>query len=157
MGIPYVFHDGGREVAGFRGKARDCVTRAIAIATERPYLEIFNTMTEGQASVRRTKRRKTRRKNAGGGVWTDVKWFQRYMETLGWMWTPTMGIEKGCRVHLRASELPKGRLIVRVSGHMAAVIDGVLFDSHDCSRRGNRCVYGYWQRRTETIPLSNAA
>jgi len=24
------------------------------------------------------------------------------------------------------------------------VIDGVLHDTHDCSRDGTRCVYGYW-------------
>jgi hypothetical protein len=24
------------------------------------------------------------------------------------------------------------------------VIDGVLHDTHDCTRGGTRCVYGYW-------------
>ena len=39
---------------------------------------------------------------------------------------------------------PPGRLIVSVSRHLCAVIDGVLYDTHDCSRSGTRCVYGYW-------------
>jgi hypothetical protein len=33
-----------------------------------------------------------------------------------------------------------GRLVVSVSGHMVAVIDGVIHDNHDCSRGGTRCV-----------------
>ena len=32
----------------------------------------------------------------------------------------------------------------RLSGHLAAVIDGVVHDIHDCSRDGTRCVYGYF-------------
>jgi hypothetical protein len=57
-----------------------------------------------------------------------------------------MAVGSGCKVHLRADELPSGRLIVRVSHHFAAVIDGVIHDTHDCSRGGTRCVYGYWVR-----------
>jgi hypothetical protein len=55
-----------------------------------------------------------------------------------------MRVGSGCRVHLRADELPPGRLIVRVSKHVAAVIDGVIHDTFDCSRGGTRCVYGYF-------------
>jgi len=40
-----------------------------------------------------------------------------YNESLGWKWTPTMRIGQGCKVHLRADELPVGRLIVSVSRH----------------------------------------
>ena len=56
-----------------------------------------------------------------------------------------MQIGAGCKVHLRADELPRGQLLVSLSRHSAAVIDGVLHDTHDCSRDGMRCVYGYWQ------------
>ena len=67
------------------------------------------------------------------------------MTSLGFIWHPTMQIGSGCKVHLRADELPPGRLVVMVSKHSAAVIDGVLHDTHDCSRNGTRCVYGYWK------------
>lgn len=58
-----------------------------------------------------------------------------------------MGVGTGCKVHLRAAELPKGRLIVRVSRHLVAVLDGMIHDTHDCSRDGTRCVYGYWSQK----------
>jgi hypothetical protein len=56
-----------------------------------------------------------------------------------------MGIGTGCTVHLRDGELPSGRLVVSVSRHEVAVIDGVMHDTHDPSRDGTRCVYGYWK------------
>ena len=55
-----------------------------------------------------------------------------------------MKIGQGCRVHLLADELPMGRLIVQVTRHLTAVIDGVIQDVYDPSRSGKRCVYGYW-------------
>jgi hypothetical protein len=57
-----------------------------------------------------------------------------------------MKIGQGCKVHLRKEELPSGRLIVSVSRHLTAVIDGVIYDNHDCSRDGSRCVYGYYMK-----------
>jgi hypothetical protein len=46
--LPWVYDDGGRYAAGFRPRdVGDCVTRAIAIATGKPYpavVEMVNTM-----------------------------------------------------------------------------------------------------------------
>lgn len=50
----------------------------------------------------------------------------------------------GCQAHLRLNEIPQGRVIVKVSKHLTAVIDGVIHDTHDPSRQGRRCVYGYY-------------
>jgi hypothetical protein len=36
----WVYDDGGRKAAGFRGRAGDCVTRSIAIATRLPYRHV---------------------------------------------------------------------------------------------------------------------
>lgn len=66
------------------------------------------------------------------------------MQELGFIWTPTMQVGSGCQVHMRKDELPAGRLVVSLSKHYAAVIDGTLHDTHDCTRGGTRCVYGYW-------------
>jgi hypothetical protein len=63
---------------------------------------------------------------------------------LDWNWTPTMAIGSGCKVHLRDGELPMGRIVVSVPD--VAVVDGVVQDTHDCSRRGTRCVYGYFSK-----------
>jgi hypothetical protein len=142
LGRHFRFDDGGRLAAGYKGKAGDCVVRAIAIATERPYQEIYD-LVNSAATYERTGKRKRGISDARTGVYkVSIK---RIMNHLGWAWTPTMQIGSGCTVHLRPDELPTGRLIVSVSKHLTAVIDGVIHDTHDCSRRGTRCVYGYWQ------------
>lgn len=68
------------------------------------------------------------------------------MHSLGFEWIPTMKIGQGCKVHLRADELPMGRIIVLVSKHYCAVIDRVVHDTCLEDRDGTRCVYGYWRK-----------
>jgi hypothetical protein len=136
------FHDGGRTAAGYRGKTGDCVVRSIAIATGLPYQHIYDLVNRSSVHER-TGTRKRGKSNARTGVYKST--IKRVMNSLGWVWTPTMQIGSGCTVHLRPDELPPGRLVVSVSKHLTAVIDGVILDTHDCSRRGTRCVYGYWQ------------
>jgi hypothetical protein len=151
VGRRFRFDDGGRAAAGYRGKAGDCVVRAIAIATQRPYQEIYERV--NRAALReRTGKRKRGISNARTGVYKSS--IHRVMQELGWEWTPTMQIGSGCTVHLRPDELPPGRLVVSVSKHLTAVIDGLIYDTHDCSRRGTRCVYGYWREGARTARRS---
>lgn len=150
----FIYNDGGRDEAGYKGSAGDCVCRAISIVTQIPYSEVYEALSNGNAKQRITKksmrsaknRRKAGVKTASHGINTKRKWFADYMESLGFVWVPTMQIGQGCKVHLRADELPKGRLIVNVSKHFTAVIDGVIHDTYDCSREGTRCVYGYYYK-----------
>ena len=145
--MEFNFNDGGRAKAGYKGRTGDCVTRAVAIAAELPYKQVYNRLAEGNATQRVTKRsRKTtaRQKTASHGISTTRKWFKDYMKSLGFKWVSTMGIGTGCKVHLKSDELPKGRIIARVTRHYCAVIDGVINDTYDPSRGETRCVYGYW-------------
>jgi hypothetical protein len=73
--------------------------------------------------------------------------FHDYILGLGFEWVATMKVGSGCQVHLRPQELPDGTLIVKVSKHLTAIVDGVIQDTHDPSRRGNRCVYGYYIKK----------
>lgn len=141
--MDFVYDDGGRAAAGFKGKTGDCVCRAIAIAAEMPYKEVYDLINE-TAKTERVGRRKRGKSNARTGVYKGT--IRKVMEWLGWKWHPTMAIGKGCTVHLRKDELPSGRLVVSVSGHEVAVIDGVVHDTYDCTRDGSRCVYGYYAK-----------
>ena len=145
--MEFNFNDGGRAKAGYKGRTGDCVTRAVAIAAELPYKQVYDRLAEGNATQRVTKRMKKSRRGvrtARNGINTKRKWFQDYMQSLGFKSVATMGIGTGCKVHLKADELPKGRLICHVSRHSVAVIDGVINDTYNPSRGETRCVYGYW-------------
>jgi hypothetical protein len=156
-----VIDDGGRAAAGFKGHAGDCVCRAVAIASGKPYAEVYAALAGGTGAQRAGKRGK-RAASARSGINVTRKWFKDYMTALGFRWTPTMGIGTGCKVHLLKGELPMGRLVVSLSKHYAAVIDGVIHDTSDpqrttlfpdeqgragggYGRMAHRCVYGYWE------------
>ena len=44
--MDFVFHDGGRAAAGYKGKTGDCVARSIAIATGKPYQEVYEALNQ---------------------------------------------------------------------------------------------------------------
>jgi hypothetical protein len=142
MAIRWEYNDGGRAAAGFKGSAGDCAVRAVAITTGLAYKEIYDRIND-LAKRERTGKRKRTVSNARTGVHRVT--MHRLLDEMGAAWVPTMGIGTGCTVHVAQNELPSsGRLILNLSRHFAAVIDGVLHDTHDCSRAGTRCVYGYW-------------
>jgi len=139
--LPLVTDDGGRAAAGFRGDTGDCVTRAVAIVTGRPYREVYD---ELNAFCRQHEHLRGHRPSAARtGI--EKRTTRAYLAGLGLAWTPVMGIGTGCRVHLTPGELPDGRLIVSVTKHITAVIDGTVHDTYDPCRDGTRCVYGYWR------------
>jgi hypothetical protein len=148
--IPFEYNDGGRKDAGFTGYTGDCVVRSIAIATEQDYRKVYddlNHQIKVLAVARGHRKSWSKTQSSRNGVSREV--YEDYLRRLGWIFTATMRIGSGCMTHLDANELPGGRLIVRLSKHMAAVIDGVVHDTHDPSRGGTRCVYGYYSKESE--------
>lgn len=173
--MPYVYDDGGRSASGRKGFAGDCVCRAIAIAADLPYEEVYRRLAEGNggertpkpsrhtydsAKINRRLNAVTKRgRTARSGIHVKRTWFKKYMHELGFVWVATMGVGTGCKVHLAAGELPAGRLVVSVSKHYTAVVDGVVRDTHNPQRStiwyehnvpvrtAQRCVYGYWSAK----------
>jgi hypothetical protein len=142
--MPWAYDDGGRAAAGFPGQSGDCVCRAITIASARPYREVRSelngmvlTFDDGSFAGA----------SAGTGLPREI--FRAYLKQAGWTWHPVMGIGTGCTMHLRAGEVPPGRIIARISRHLTAVIDGVIRDTFDPSRNGTRCVYGFWSQNEQ--------
>lgn len=156
--MEFIFNDGGRKNAGYRGQTGDCVTRAIVIITGKPYKEIYDTINQiiKKPKIKKAKNcfiltlpweKKDNKYSARTGIPRKV--YDKYLKSLGYEWISTMGIGTGCKVHLNPNELPKGRLIIRLSKHLTAVIDGVIYDTFDCSREENRCVYGYYVKNID--------
>lgn len=152
--MKWVYDDGGRKEAGYKGTTGDCVCRAISIVTGRPYKEVYNLINE-YAKKERVGKKKKKKSNARTGVYPATT--RKIMKHYGYVWTPTMHIGSGCTVHLHEDELPSGRLVVKLSHHCTAVIDGVIHDTYDPNDRcvsmewvdgklTDRCVYGYYIR-----------
>jgi len=145
----WVKDDGGRSHSKLahadrrKVSAGDCVTRAIAIAAEKKYDEVHEALTVRSVRHIYSLPKRTMR---GGGVCVfdpdhgcSQEAYGGYLKSLGWTRVPTKD------THLRADELPPGRLVVEVSRHLVAVIDGVIHDTFDCAKSGRRQVQGYWR------------
>lgn len=158
MNVGFVFDDGGRSAAGYKGIAGDCACRSIAIATEKPCEEVYNAL-NSLVKQERPGKKKKRKLSARTGI--SMPLVKKYMTSVGWKWIPTMKIGQGCKVHLKAEELPSGRLVVRVSKHLTAMIEGVIHDTSDprriimfyeegkLIRTSGRCVYGYFVQQMQ--------
>lgn len=131
----WVWNDGGRRAAGFKGRAGDCVTRAIAIATGKPYREVYDALFEAMtptASLGRSRRRPSPRNGIYSFIWKP------YLLSLGFKWVSKPG-------YFTKSNLPhKGVVIVYTHRHLAAVIDGVIHDVWDSSKGGDKEMTGYF-------------
>jgi len=173
--MTFIIDDGGRSAAGYRGDTGDCVVRAIAIAASRPYAEVYKAIAatnevaqlyheraelksqamrlrrtgfaQAAARLERKAQRLTaadidRRKVSPRDGAPDHGARDAYMQRLGFTFEPA---PRGTRFDL--ATLPaRGRYIVVLRGHFAAVIDGVLHDTYDSRvlmRRVQR-VLGLW-------------
>ena len=120
--MKWVYHDGGRFAAGYSYHVDDCVCRALSIVTECPYREVQQTLKALDPVNPRGR----------GG-------YPKYLTSWGFAWFPCPDV-----VHLSAEELPSGRIVVQLEEHLAAVINGVLYDTYDSSRGGTVRIEGYW-------------
>lgn len=110
--MTFQYNDGGREAAGYKGKTGDCVARAVCIVTGRSYQEVYDHLAQGNATQRRGKHESISKqgvRTAARSINVKRQWFKDYMAELGLVWTPTMQIGSGCKVHLIAAELPTGQ------------------------------------------------
>jgi len=146
----FIYDDGGRKDAGYKGSTNDCVVRAISIISGLSYKEVYNDINHLA---------KQSKSNSSARNDVSKKIFHSYLYSLGFKWVPLMGIGTGCKVHLNEKELPKGKLICRCSKHLVAVIDGVIHDTYNPNEKvsycwkqdkyfepSDRCVYGYYTR-----------
>ena len=153
MAIDWIYDDGGKSNYTHKNLPGDCFCRAVAIASGIDYIEVAKVIShfasKERVSAKRLKRYKSAKSatsSASGGVWKATG--DRVLRHLGFEKVYWMKIGSGCEVHVKASELPMGRLVLFLSHHYAAVVDRVLRDNHNCSRGGSRCVYAIWRYKS---------
>jgi hypothetical protein len=93
--VKWEYDDGGRKAEGYKGHTSDCATRAIAIAANLTYQDVYN-MVNDVGRTERCSKRKLSRSSASTGVYKNT--MHRLMKTLGWSWIPTMFVGSGCEL-----------------------------------------------------------
>lgn len=125
----YVYNDGGRSKAKFKGRAGDCAARALAIALKIDYEQAYRLVADTNADFGYAK-------SARNGVHKEV--YHYLLKQLGFTWHHAPKFE-GRKA--KCSDMPKGVVIARQAKHFVAVIDGIPQDTWDSSQK---MVYGYW-------------
>src|SRR6516225_2064075 len=83
----FVYDDGGRAAAGFKGTTADCACRAIAIATGKPYREVYDGLNGLCALLCLNHHEYRRIVGSEAGIPDHV--IHLYLSPLGWQWTST--------------------------------------------------------------------
>lgn len=146
-----IYNDGGRDKAlketndtiRYSGRARDCVARALAIVTEKPYVEIWHALAD-------INKAQGRRHSANFGVFVGRQAYIDYSERLGLVYVPLPD-----HPTLKNAPLPNGRIILNVYRHSVAMIDHVLQDTSHPSPAGLARVKGYWMFKPVPAALFN--
>ena len=128
--MTFRFNDGGRLEAGYKGTARDCVARALSIATGINYSIIYSELSEANKSF-------CGKKSARNGL--NKKAYEPIFQKYGFKWNkaPIFAGRKA-----RCNDLT-GIVIAKQAHHVVAVIDGMPNDIWDSSEK---MVYGYWAK-----------
>jgi hypothetical protein len=125
--LVYEYNDGGRKASGHKGRRSDCVSRAIALALDLPYKEVWDYMTymvkDGWSDG----------STANGGVPSKI--YGEFLEDRGWKGKWFDGHD---RKPLRLFKPPYKNMIVKVKprntqgSHLVCIKDGKVLDSWNC-------------------------
>lgn len=128
----YIYNDGGRKNAGYKGTAGDCGVRAMAIALGISYKDAYIELAQANKDFGFAK-------SARNGILKLV--FNTVLNRHGWYWKSA---PKFISRKARCSDMPDGYVIARQAHHYVAVLDGFPLDIWDSSEK---MVYGYWQKK----------
>lgn len=127
--LPWNKNDGGRAEAGYKGSTRDCVIRSIAIATGKPYKEVYKAIYDiAKANPMWRQRRNPAYCSPRTGVYHEH--YKAYLETLGWEWVDSKNLlpSAGVGAPMKVSDFPD-LVILEVPRHLVTMIDGVIQDT----------------------------
>ena len=129
--MTFIFNDGGRKAAGYKGVANDCGARAMSIALSLNYKSVYKELAQANKDC-------GGKRSAREGLYRNV--YSDVLKKYGWIW---MKAPKFAGRKARCSDL-QGTVIAKLAHHFVAVINGVPQDIFDCS---NKMVYGYWAKQ----------
>lgn len=137
--MKFIKNDGGREESGFSKGKGDCVIRAIAIAANLSYLEVYENI------LARAVDRKANYNPQNGSRKSE---YGPYLEYLGFVYTDLREIGKPrIRLNKKFEEiLPIKMGIIFMKRHLTVYMDGEIHDMWDCSKTGRKWVNGYWAK-----------
>jgi cellobiose-specific phosphotransferase system component IIA len=143
--LGFIYNDGGRADAGYKGSTGDCVVRAIAIAEQRDYEEVRRELMEYNRNYANTSRSRIAKKiqkrgaTTRRGNWKRV--YEKLLDNNGWTKHAKIRVGSTDRCYMLKSDIPSGRVLLKVRRHLVACVDHVINDTWD-SRESDLWVDG---------------
>lgn len=144
MELDFNHNDGGR-AKYFKGSTGDCVTRAIAIATNIDYKIVYDDLflaNKEYISKRNNKISRALRNRHNGlsprsGIFKDI--YTKYLTDLGWKYVSL--IKFGSKERTKLDQLTHfDNIIITINKHLMCMQKGVLQDISDFR-------FSYWEER----------
>ena len=110
-------------------KTDDCVVRAIATATNKNYLEVRRDLNQ-------------KKRVWGFTSYKDTKFLYKYFEGYSRLIFKAIKGEPRVKGSDFTMLYPKGRYVLKMTGHITVCIDGVILDTWDCTYLS---VYTAWK------------
>ena len=135
--MKFIYNDGGRSKYFKASNVSDCVCRALCNTTGVDYKVMYDLINK---ISKLEKRNKT--SNARNGVFKDS--YKKILKALQAQEIKVQEFGSSNKCHLCDEDLidyKNGKYILSLSHHFSSLIDGVLVDTYDCSRDGDRQVY----------------
>ena len=105
----FKYNDGGRQAAGYKGKAGDCGARAMAIALGLDYKAVYKELAQANADHGHAK-------SARNGIYKDV--YSDVLKRHGWVWVKA---PKFVGRKARCSDMPAGTVIAKQARHFVEI------------------------------------
>jgi len=144
MELQFKFNDGGRSKY-FKGETGDCVTRAIAIATNEDYMTIYDQFfirNKLYSETKKTKIAKQMKSRSNGlsprnGIYKEI--YHKYLLDNGWKYISL--VKFGSKERTKLDQLTHlDNIIVCIPRHIMCMKKGVVNDIGDTR-------YSYWENR----------
>ena len=110
-------------------KTSDCVVRAISVAAKKDYLEVRRELNQ-------------KKKELGYSSYKDTKFLYDYFKAYPRLIFKAIKGEPRIKGSDFTELHPKGSYILKMAGHITVCIDGVIYDTWDCTYRS---VYTAWE------------
>lgn len=130
------YSDAGRSTSKRPRSKNDCTVRALATVLDISFDESYEfLLTRGRGAHR-----------GAPNDWLSKKKPNEVLgRTLTWHSFPAVKGEPRMSIGRFVNTYPDGRWIIRISKHVAAVVDGCLYDDATDENDHARCVYGAWE------------
>ena len=132
--IEYIYDDGGRKAAGYKGDTGDCAVRAIAIAADADYQHVYKAMCDAMQEhgyVASGNAYRQKRKDGGKRKRGQLNGKQVQQEVMAQFGFRKVTLGAGERPTYTEAHARYGNCIVSTTRHVCALKGGALRDTFD--------------------------